>query len=281
MALLDTIRKNLAANQKQQAATDQVGQTERATSLLRQRSTGKATTESASAASNIGEQTAAGQTRQGLQQIQQQGDLASRQLSQRSAEMTQKTDIQQAQLEQARASTDGKYRRETDKIINDLSRSGRELDLNRDAAKLEQLGHVLAMQDKQYVETLQLSGAKYRLTNELNFQVALQKDIWADMQGLFKDEIDLKKFLAMDQREFEQKLMKMDMKDAYKIFQMNQEAANKQAIWSALGMGGTAGAEYYGNTGTTTTTPTTSTQTNTNASVTGPTNYTGPKTGMS
>jgi hypothetical protein len=246
MALLDTIRKNMAgvAAQQQQPA---LGQTERIQKILQKRATGKAgVAEAGPQQSAIAEEAAQVQTGQALQQIQKQGTLAAQQLGQRQKEMEQRSQQQRQKLEQERKAADATYRRQADKIINDLSRENRQLSMEKDGAKLEQLGHTLAMQDKQYVHNLRDTGRRQRLTNENNFEIALQKDIWADMQSLFKDEIDLNEFLELEEREFQKKIMKLDVKDALKVWEAQKEAAGKQAIWSALGGGTSAVTAAYG-----------------------------------
>jgi len=271
MSLLDTIRKNVAAA-GQAGGTAPTGQTDRAARLLRQKATGKAGQQSTGpVASSIAEETAAAQTRQATSQIGQQGKLAAAGLGARSRGMQQRADIEQQELDRQRTAVEQGFQRQASKLAADLKRGKGEVDLNRDRAKLEQLGTTLALQDRQYISDLQMEGRKNRLFNEQNFDISLKKDIFADMQGLFADELDLQRFLNMDERAWQERMQSMELSDIEDMHGKLMQGQGEQLFWSSVGTGASAAAQYSANHPNTSQQPSTQASTPSSTSGTGKT----------
>ena len=246
MALLDTIKQNLAKlGDTRQAGAVGLGTTEAAQRMLRA-GQGKAEDLSAApAASTIAEQVAVQQTQEGLAQVGEQAQMAGAELAQREATQKSKEQLATEELNQKRTNYLGQHYRETSSLLSQLERERSKLTLEEQTAKLEQIGFNLALADEKYIYQLQDQGRRQRLDSDVGFRVALQEAINADMVDLFKDNIEWQKAFDMSEREYQDWLAKLDINAALEL-QAAQARADR--IQSAAQFGTTAvsaGAKYY------------------------------------
>ena len=198
------------------------------------------------ARSAMGERAAVSQTQGKLDELRERGAMRAEQLRGTEMEMAQKEAQQVAASEQARQEFKDQAKREELAIFDELEASKKDLGSKQNIAKMEQLGFVLGLQDEQYVFDLQQQGQKQRLDDDLAFKEALQKSIYEDMHKLAQDDIKFKEMMNADGRDFDMKLAKMGMDDALKLAAMESDAANQQALFSALGTLGGIGAGFAG-----------------------------------
>lgn len=225
MALLDIIQQNLATASSQPAGT--TDQTGRARTLLAAKSGKQVGAGQLAPQSAVGEAAAVDQTNQGLSALQPQGQLAA-------AEVAQQQGAQQAQEQTARddlALRQKQLQQRTElnrqQLFGEVARENRKLDSERDAAKLEQLGATLRLNDKKYVDTLALEGQRQRLDNEVQFKEALQKAVFGSNLDLFRDKLDNRDVLYANDRQFADALAKIDVNAALQM--AGNEARDAQA----------------------------------------------------
>lgn len=225
MALLDIIQQNLATAGSQPAGT--TDQTGRARTLLAAKSGKQIGAGQLAPQSAVGEAAAVDQTNQGLSALQPQGQLAA-------AEVAQQRGAQQAQEQTARedlALRQKQLQQRTElnrqQLFGEVARENRKLDSERDAAKLEQLGATLRLNDKKYVDTLALEGQRQRLDNEVQFKEALQKAVFGSNLDLFRDKLDNRDVLSANDRQFADALAKIDVNAALQM--AGNEARDAQA----------------------------------------------------
>ncbi|MCF1193253.1 hypothetical protein LRR18_16810, partial [Mangrovimonas sp. AS39] len=131
-----------------------------------------------------------------------------------------------SQLEEYRSA----FERQSDNLLRDFERDSRQLDDTRTQAKTEQLGFLLRLQDKQYIDQLQMEGEKARLNTNLGFKEAAFRSQLEDNMTLFRNDQMFKKFVNSSEREFRDQLSKMDINYAMQVASNAQQAANQQSI---------------------------------------------------
>lgn len=246
MALLDTIKQNLAKlGDTRQAGAVGLGTTATTQQML-QAGTGKAEIPAAGpTTSTIGEQVAVQQAQQGLTQVGEQAQMAGAELAQREATQKSKEQLATEELNQKRANYLGQHYRETSALLSQLERERSKMTQEEQLAKMEQIGFNLALADERYVYQLQDQGRRQRLDSDVGFRVALQEAINADMVDLFKDNIEWQKAFDMSEREYQNWLANMDINAA---LQLQDAQARADRIQSAAQFGTTAvstAAKYY------------------------------------
>lgn len=248
-SLQDTIRANLtgqtlAPEHRTGAATDQTGALQ---SLLSARG-GKAVGGGAPTPrlSNVQEQVQQNLARQQAEQQQQTGQLQATQIEQAAAGQKQQMEQQVAQVEQSRVEAIDRYTAESERLLRDFSREGQQLNFQKDAAKLEQLGFNLRLADDKYLNKLQIEGKRARLDNDRNFEYELAKSVFADEQELFNSNLQFKSLMRAKDREFERELSNIDIASALQIASARADAANSATLWTGLGNVVSSGIAAYG-----------------------------------
>jgi len=208
------------------------------------------------ATSNLGEQSAANQTRAGLTQLDTQGKIASSGVAQQQAGLTQEATIQEKQAAADRAQVQGQYSNQASQILGTLERGKQTLDADQQKAGLEQAGFYTRLSNDQYVTQLNAEADRKQIDQEANFKTELAKQTFADQESLFKDESDYKVLAQMTQDQFRQSLANMDIDFAINMAKTEADAANRAGMAAGAGSVIGAGAQAYANSGSKTTAPT-------------------------
>lgn len=241
--LLDTIRQN-TEQLPQQGMTDQ-GQGLAA--LLRAKS-GKAVAGPDVAASNLGEAQAVAQTNQTMQnQVQPAAQLQNASITQGSNAVAQQQQEQLAQIGQARQYDTLQTRLKTNQVLGDLERNKGQVDAQDQAAQVAQVAQNLRLQNQQYVDNLKLQGQTSRLNDSLEFKQNLQQSILGDNQEILEKQLGDKSILNANANEWNKAMSDMQTKDAWDMFDNTMAVQKKEALWSALGVGGGAAAGMAAN----------------------------------
>ena len=226
MSLRDIIEKNRQSK----------SETERVSTALRAKS-GKAAPAGGATPRRtaIAEKMAVAGQRAELGKTQQEKQIADQFTEQRQAEQEQRTELAEKDLEQQEAAFERNATRQTNALINDLTRHGQTMDTQKLMAKTEQLGFLMSLSDEKHIAELQDIAARKRLDSDAAFKLELQQDVFSAYQDIMKDSLAFKSMMNADKREFETAMAKMDMNTALEIMEANIKAANQQAIWSGLG----------------------------------------------
>lgn len=248
-SLQDTIRANLtgqntAPEQRAGAATDNTGALQ---SMLAARG-GKAVEGGAPTPrlSNVQEQVQQNLAKVQQEQQQQAGATQATQVEQANQGQQQQMSQQMQQVDQSRVESVDKFTAESDRLLRDFQQQGQQINFQKDAAKLEQLGFNLRLSDEKYVNQLKMAGTKARLDNANNFEYELSKSVFADEQELFNSNLQFKSLMSAKGRDFERELSNIDIETALQVAATNANAANSATLWTGLGNTVSAGISAYG-----------------------------------
>jgi hypothetical protein len=239
--LLDTIRQN--SQPQKVGVTDESNKLQ---TLLRAKS-GKSVGGSGIAASNLGEQQAVVDTNTQLQsQVAPAAELQNQSLAGQQQGQQQQEQIQTAEIEQGRKFDTIQSRLKTEATLSEFERNKGQIDLNRDRARVEQLGQQIRLQDKKYTDNLQREGQKSRLDDELEFRKQLTKSTLGDSQEILEKGLKGKSVLDANDREFSKSLAQMGIDDAWSMFRSQQRADQQRALYTGIASVTGAGVGAYG-----------------------------------
>lgn len=243
-SLLDTIRNNSNKSLSTQMQPQVTDETQKAATLLRAKS-GKAVGGGAVAQSNLGEQAAATSGAATIaNEVAPAAALQSAAVGQQESAQAQQTQLQQSDIAQSRNFNTLQTKMKTDEILNQLSQGNREIDANRDAAALEQVGANLRLSTQKYTDNLQLEGNRARLDQGNRFELEYANSVLADSGELSAQGRANASILAGNDRQFRDSISNMDIATAYKMFSAQQAGEANTARWAsaAAGVGAVAGA---------------------------------------
>jgi hypothetical protein len=245
--LLDTIKQNLQAPSSgtPNAAPLGINQTAQTQQLLQAKS-GRAVADTGQPRiSNIGEQLANRQAQLGQQQLQQQGQTAAANVQQEEEYRQAQESTQTAALDEQSLEQMDQYTRQNEAILDEYSQGQRQLDLNKDKAKLEQVGFMARLSNQQYIDNLQREGARARLDNDTNFRENLARSVFDDEQDMFKDDLTFRSMINADNRSFADQLQNIDVDYALKMAEAENQAANQRMMWTGVGNVTSGGIQAY------------------------------------
>ena len=252
MNLLDAIRKN---QQQAQSPLGQPGQqlqqggfTQAAQNLLATKATGKAVEPGAGqpATMNLGEQVAQQQAQTAQVEQAREAQLPN---------LIQEAEAQQTEFEGAQSNLelDEKYNQAQTNLLNQANRlltsyetGQRQLDMTRKRADAEQLGFTLRLSNSKYLDNLNREARKNRLDNELKFKEALQRSIFDEELGMFQDNLDFRRMMNADERQFNDLLSQINIDFAMDMAKQDSAQANQEMMWRGISGVVGAGAEAYG-----------------------------------
>ena len=213
------------------------------TQRLLQAKSGKQVAGSGPAASSLAEQQAVTQTGQQLEGVQRRGQLVGLQQKQTGEAQEQAADVKGQQLEQKQQQFRQQLGRKKEELGAERNRAVEELDFKKSAAATEQMGILSRLSADKYVNQLQTEGAKRRLDDSNEFKLAMQETIYDDMKELIESDLDFKKMLGADDREFQKELQEMDINAAMAVIRSQIRGRENERMWEAIsGLAG-AGAE--------------------------------------
>jgi hypothetical protein len=240
MSLFDTLKQNLLNQPK---PNYQLGQGQAVQQVLQAKQGKTAMPGTGPRASNLGEAAMVDQTKALQSQQQQQNQLQAQAIDQQQVEQQRQQQQQNAEIESKRQSMLSQAQTNVDNILGQAQREGRQLTFEQDANTLEQLGFQLRLQDKQYVQKLQIEAGKQRLTDANNFNVAMQKAVLGNNYDLLKDKLDLEAALSADANVSKEELSKIDVNAALAIAAAQAKSAQIQQQWTGAGQIVTGGAK--------------------------------------
>lgn len=241
MSLLDKLRSQLGGTGREQIQDE----TARAESLQRGLTGRDLGPSSSPQSSRLAERIARQQVQGATEEQARKEDIQSEQL--RLAEEAQEqafSDQQLGQIEQA-MSAKQQAAQQSEAILNELEREGRKLDLQKDAARLEQIGFNLRMNNKQYIDNLNRSGKTSRLEDAIRFEEELKRAIFDDQIDLLNNDLSFRRLVDADERELARELSTISLQQAMEIASMQAEQINQTAKYNAIGQVVKGGAQAY------------------------------------
>lgn len=244
MALYDEIQKNLSSLAATNApVTDETAKSKR---LLRAKS-GKAVSGTGIGdGPSVAEQSAVQQTQMGLDQLKPQIAMQKEAIGLQQEGQQQQVEHGQQQIAQQRNFDTIQNRMKTDQILNDLERNKGQLDLEKDRARIEQVGTMLALQDKKYVDQLENEGRKARLDSDIEFKDQLSKSILGKNEELLRQKLGDQGILDAKKRDFNAVLANLSIDDAIQVLKNELAQQRAMAPWELGGNLAQTGAQAYG-----------------------------------
>ena len=132
-----------------------------------------------------------------------------------------------------------------DDIFSSFEQSKKELEFRKDAAELEQLGFLMAMNDAAYVDELQAVAKERNLMDDQAYREEMLTVTLGDNFKNFLDEMGFREFYNEQGRINESELAKIDINSALQMAAAAARDANNQAIVGGVMGAGKAGMDYW------------------------------------
>lgn len=232
MSILDNVKQQMQSPLQQPTSVG--GQTESIRSLLRAKSGKASVPDSGPKQSSIQEKMAEQQTKLAGQQLQQQGQIAAAQLGEQEADIQQRTEQQEATFLDRLTTMQDDLDRRSSQLLDQFSRGQKSLQSDRDLMDLEQAGFISRLQNKQYIDRLQREGQQLRLDNSLDFAAEFAKQKMGEYTNLFRDELDFKRMMDMDDREWAREVSEMDINDALDVADAAARQTSSEQMFSGV-----------------------------------------------
>ena len=187
------------------------------------------------------------------QGLARQGQGASEQLAgQEEMALGQSAFNETQRVEMVNVTADQKFRElaselgmSTDNIFREFERSNKELAFRQDGARIEQVGFMLAMRDKAYLDELNRIGIERDLTDKLNYKEDMQRLVWGQELSLMMDDLGFKTKLNANQREWNDTLARIDLSTALKLARSTLADEQQSQMISGTGNLAKAGIDAY------------------------------------
>lgn len=131
-----------------------------------------------------------------------------------------------------------------DSLFSSFKKSNVELEDRKDAAKLEQVGFLLAMQDQRYLDEINRVGNMKNLKNDISFQEEMNHLVWGQETSLLMNNLDFKWDQDVKDSDFAKQLSKIDIDAALSMANASLQEAQQQAMYEGGGTVLSAGLRY-------------------------------------
>lgn len=234
--------------QKPQSALASLGGTTQALQRVQQAATGKAREAGPIQAEAIPEQVA-------LQEVEQMQRVQTAREQQVATGLQQKEQAQQQELKFGLQDMDERETNATQEMLNrtnsilqEFEQGKARLDNAKDKAKMEQALFGMRLANKKYTDQLEIEGRKRRLDNAVQFKEALMEAMFKEEMSLLKNNLEFKRKMSADEREFEKMLSNISLEMALNAAMQEAEAANVASTvqgFKSIVTGGMQGFESY------------------------------------
>lgn len=204
------------------------------------------------AQTSLGQQQLDEQLRQGQQGLAAQATTQRANLASQQSQAFQRLDTQEEmkreavtmQAEQAVANLLSNRKLSENDIFASFRQDERELEFRRDQAALEQMGTMMALRDRAYIDELDRIGRQRRLDDEQAFTKESARLALGDQLALYLDKLGWAEADLVDNLRFAEKLAQMDINQAWAMMKMATDANNAAMIASGATGLASAGAQY-------------------------------------
>lgn len=133
----------------------------------------------------------------------------------------------------------------TDNIFREFAREEKSLAFRKDAAEIEQIGFMLALRDKAYIDELNRVATERDLQDKLNYQDEMTRLVLGDELERLMDDIGFKRALSANQREWDVYLANMDVETATALAAATMRDEGRSQMISGVGDTAKAGIDAY------------------------------------
>lgn len=122
---------------------------------------------------------------------------------------------------------------DVDDLFADFKRSNQELEFRQDAAQLEQLGTLLALQDRKYIDELNRIGERRKLYDQSNWAKEKSRVIYGEtLDGLMRD-LNFQRGQDVSNRDYQRQLAQIDIDTAIAMANAAMRDEASRAMWEA------------------------------------------------
>ena len=194
--------------------------------------------------SDLAERIALSDSRQAATEQYDQAKLAEEDLTTRmTAQFQQFDDAKLKELETAIGRKE-QMAQQSAALLGNLRRSEQQLDFNRDAAKIEQIGFTLRLNNDKYINQLNDMGTRARLDDAAVFQEELLRSVFADEIELLNSDLDFKRLLTLDNNAFLKELADMDINSASELANIQIKSQQLGSMYEGAGQVLSGGLKY-------------------------------------
>jgi hypothetical protein len=207
--------------------------------------TGKADTAGDAPVQSELERTAVVAEEQRTQDAQAQAGRAAEQVSRAATQLEKDTMDNLDQLTEQQASQVQQYRQKATSILDSLNRNRSQLSFAKQKAATEQAGFLARLSSQRYVNELQMAGKRRRLDEANNFKNAAIESTFRDMEDLLQSDLQFRRALGADQRDFAKYMAGMDLDTALAVASGAAQSQATAAQFSGLSSVASAGSQAY------------------------------------
>lgn len=246
--LMDTIKNNMqsaaqpAPTAPQASDTNITGQTQK----LLQAKSGKAVGPAATPRiSNVGEQVSNLQTTLAQNQLAQQAAVGTQQITNQvqNQEDQLKLAEQQHQFEANKLEAD--YTKNEEAMMDQYIKGQKQLNLQKDKSKFEQVGFKLRLQNQTYTDNLKREASRAQLDNDRKFKEEQARTIFAEEHDLFEDDLDFRSAIFSDKLAFNEQMANMSIDQAISMAGMASQQASQNSLFTGIGNITSGGSSAY------------------------------------
>jgi hypothetical protein len=143
------------------------------------------------------------------------------------------------QLEQRNRGLDmrQKMQQQVSSMLQEFEQRKEELGTQRMKAQVEQAATLLRLSNDKYIYKLKAEGRKSRLDKSISFKDQMNKTLWSKELDLFNNDLQFKRILKADDRQFERELGKIDIDAAMKLAMGQIEWQQEVSKYGAISTG--------------------------------------------
>lgn len=235
MALLDDVKKSLQSGFK----LPQFGQSEQLREMQRATS-GKLAAETGPSAASLAEQVAATAAEQQRQEDVLQGKIQAEQLSMQERAQQEEARQKSKQLDEQVLNAKQDMQNKVSNILQEYTQRSGEIDMREESAKTQFALTMMRLSNDDYLDQLEVEGARSRLQEEASFQWELTQSIFEEEIDILKNDLSFRSAMAADDRAFKEYMAEWDIDNALQLALSDLQTQEKLAQYQALGEGVTA-----------------------------------------
>ena len=182
-----------------------------------------------------GEMAVVDQVKQGQEAIARDSQLTQLAQQQADQQLQNEAQFQDRKLDEEELNKLDYYHQTQERILMEYSTGQRQLDYQKDKAKMEQLGFSMRLSDAKYMDELQKQANIARLSDAARFQEEMTRTVFAEEMELFQDNLSFRALMAADDRKFNEYLATIDAETALRFAESQGKAAAQTGMWTGIG----------------------------------------------
>lgn len=129
-------------------------------------------------------------------------------------------------------------------LFSGLRQEMASLSADKQLARMQQLGHMMAMSDKEYVRSIQQVGALQGLQDDIAFKIEADKLAFGKDLEILQQRFDAEALLQADARKFKEEMEDMSLDHALEMADLAMREQNAKSFMEGLGGVATAAINY-------------------------------------